>query len=111
MRVVELKEALKAKGLTTTGKKLDLVERLRLAMEPPNDDLHDHDMEEDEDEDDADDEEELYKVEKILKKRISKGQVQYLVKWDGWAPEFNSWLPKEDVGLPLIQMFESEHKK
>lgn len=39
MAVAELKEALKAKGLTTTGKKSDLVERLQLAMEPQDDDL------------------------------------------------------------------------
>ena len=34
MTVIELKKALKAKGLTTTGRKSDLVERLQLAMEP-----------------------------------------------------------------------------
>merc|ERR1739848_391674 len=39
MTVAELKEALKSKGLTTTGKKSDLVERLQLAMEPQDDDL------------------------------------------------------------------------
>jgi len=39
MTVVELKEALKAKGLTTSGKKQDLIDRLQLAMEPQDDDL------------------------------------------------------------------------
>ena len=39
MTVAELKDALKAKGLTTTGKKSDLVERLQLALEPQDDDL------------------------------------------------------------------------
>jgi len=33
MSVVELKKALKAKGLTTTGKKQDLIDRLQLAMD------------------------------------------------------------------------------
>ena len=111
MRVPELKEALKAKGLPTTGRKPDLVERLQLAMEPQDNDLLDDDngdvMEEDED----DDEEESFKVEKILKRRILKGKVQYLIKWDGWASEFNSWEPKENVGLPLIEVFESGRKK
>ena len=32
MSVVELKKALKAKGLTTTGKKQDLIDRLQLSM-------------------------------------------------------------------------------
>ena len=109
MTVTELKEALKAKGLTTTGRKSDLVERLQFAMEPQDNNLDD-DMEEDEEEDD-DEEEESFKVEKILKRRTLKGQVQYLIKWDGWAPEFNSWEPKENVGLPLIEKFESERKK
>ena len=107
MTVAELKEALKAKGLTTTGKKADLVQRLQLAMVPQDNDPYDDDMEEDEE----DDEEESFKVEKILKRRTLKGKVQYLIKWDGWASEFNSWEPKENVGLPLIEKFESEHKK
>ena len=114
MTVTELKEALRAKGLTTTGNKPDLVERLQLAMEEEDDDdpeeASEHALEEDDDED-ADDEEETFKVEKLLKTKTVKGQVYYLVKWEGWATEFNSWEPKENVGLPLIQKFESERKK
>ena len=113
MTVSELKEALKAKGLTTTGKKLDLVERLQLAVEEDDDDDNPEEaleaLEQDVDED-ADDEEETFKVEKLLKTKTVKGQVFYLVKWDGWAPEFNSWEPKENVGLPLIRKFEAEGK-
>ena len=116
MTVTELKKALKAKGLTTTGNKPDLVERLKLAIEKEEDD-DDHEeasanaLEEDSEDEDADDEEETFKVEKLLKTKIVKGQIFYLVKWDGWAPEFNTWEPKENVGLPLIELFESEQKK
>ena len=114
MTVSELKEALKAKGLTTTGKKLDLVERLQLAVEEDDDDDNPEEaleaLEQDVDED-ADDEEETFKVEKLLKTKTVRGQVFYLVKWDGWASEFNSWEPKENVGLPLIEKFESKIKK
>ena len=41
----------------------------------------------------------LYKIEEILKKRKKKkgGQVEVLVKWKGWPPKFNSWIPEEDV--------------
>ena len=115
MTVAELKEVLKAKGLTTTGKKSDLVERLQLAKEEEEADdnpeeASENALEEDDDED-ADDEEETFKVEKLLKTKTVKGKVFYLVKWDGWAPEFNTWEPKENVGLPLIELFESEQKK
>ena len=115
MTVVELKEALKAKGLTTTGKKSDLVERLQLAKEEEEDNDDDDPEEASEnalvEDEDADDEEETFKVEKLLKTKTVRGQVFYLVKWDGWSSEFNSWEPKENVGLPLIEKFESKIKK
>ena len=110
MTVAELKEALKAKGLTTKGNKPDLVERLQLAMETQDD--HSEEASENAlDDEDSDDDEETFKVEKLLKTKTVRGQAYYLVKWYGWAPEFNSWEPKENVGLPLIQKFESESKK
>ena len=35
----------------------------------------------------------VYEVEKILKKRNRGRNVQYLVKWLGYPSEFNSWVP------------------
>ena len=113
MTVAELKEVLKAKGLTTTGKKADLVERLQLAMETQDDDPEEpsENALEQHDEDSDDDDEETFRVENLLKSKTVKGQAYYLVKWYGWAPEFNSWEPKENVGLPLIRKFEIERQK
>ncbi|XP_057818524.1 chromo domain-containing protein LHP1 isoform X2 [Cryptomeria japonica] len=40
---------------------------------------------------------EYYEVESIRKKRIRKGQVQYLVKWRDWPESQNTWEPYENV--------------
>lgn len=57
-------------------------------------DSEDSDEEDSEDSEEEEEEEIEYEVENILKKRVSKGQVQYLVKWYGynemtWEPEKN----------------------
>lgn len=33
-----------------------------------------------------------YKIEKIIKKRINRGKVEYFVKFKGWSKKFNSWV-------------------
>ena len=44
-----------------------------------------------------------YQVEKILKTRTSrgakaiKGKKEYFIKWQGYGPEFNSWIPAENL--------------
>ena len=46
----------------------------------------------------------VYKIEKILKKRKRGRKVQYLVKWLGYPDSFNSWIFTSDVqkrGAPL----------
>ncbi|CAC5421901.1 unnamed protein product [Mytilus coruscus] len=40
---------------------------------------------------------ELFKIEKIMKKRRSAGKEQVLVKWLGWPSKFNSWVFKYSV--------------
>ena len=51
---------------------------------------------------------EAYKVEKIMKKKISKGKTQYLVKWVGYSMNESTWEPIEHLfGCPdLIEAFE-----
>ena len=39
----------------------------------------------------------VYRVEKILRKRKRKGVVEYLVKWKGYADKFNSWVSERDI--------------
>ena len=36
-------------------------------------------------------------VETILRKRKRKGVVEYLVKWKGYADNFNSWVSERDI--------------
>ena len=39
----------------------------------------------------------LYRVEKILKRKKVKGKEMVLVKWLGYSSTHNSWIPKENV--------------
>ena len=38
-----------------------------------------------------------YIVEKILDAKLVWGHVKYLVKWEGYSDEYNSWEPMSDV--------------
>lgn len=34
----------------------------------------------------------LYAVEKIVDKRIKpNGSIEYLIKWEGYSPKYNTW--------------------
>eukprot|EP00802_Teleaulax_amphioxeia_P018285 Tamp_18476.p1 GENE.Tamp_18476~~Tamp_18476.p1 ORF type:complete len:208 (-),score=36.73 Tamp_18476:698-1276(-) len=49
-------------------------------------------------------------VDKILKKRVDKGKVKYLVSWEGYGAADNTWEPAETLAqdVPtLIQSFEN----
>ena len=39
----------------------------------------------------------LYRVEKTLKRKKVKGKEMVLVKWLGYSSKHNSWIPKEDI--------------
>lgn len=40
----------------------------------------------------------VYRVEKILRKRKRNGAVEYLVKWKGYQdPKFSSWVSERDI--------------
>ena len=41
----------------------------------------------------------VYEVEKILKKRGRGRNVQYLVKWLGYPNKFNSWVSASEINL------------
>ncbi|KAE9611147.1 putative chromatin remodeling & transcriptional activation CHROMO-DOMAIN family [Lupinus albus] len=51
---------------------------------------------------------EMYPVQAIRRKRIRKGQVQYLVKWLGWPESANTWEPLEHLSYvpDIIEAFE-----
>ena len=44
--------------------------------------------------------EEHYVVEWILDSRFMRGCLQFLVKWEGYRYEENSWVPEQDVTAP-----------
>ena len=42
-------------------------------------------------------EKEVYRISKILKTRTIKGKKEYLIRWYGYDPSFDSWIPREAV--------------
>ncbi|XP_028755652.1 chromo domain protein LHP1 [Neltuma alba] len=57
-------------------------------------------------------EDDFYEVETIRRKRIRKGQLQYLVKWRDWPETANTWEPLENLkSVPdVIDAFEKSLK-
>ncbi|XP_004071730.1 E3 SUMO-protein ligase CBX4 [Oryzias latipes] len=46
--------------------------------------------------------EHVFAVEGIEKKRLRKGKIEYLVKWRGWSPKYNTWEPEENILDPRL---------
>ena len=40
---------------------------------------------------------EIFLIEKILRKRQRNGQTEYLVKWQGYPKKFNQWINQSDL--------------
>jgi len=59
--------------------------------------------------DESDDDEEEYKVEEILEKKLNKrGKTSYLIKWAGYDDSYNSWEPFEGLKhLSVIRDYEA----
>ena len=47
--------------------------------------------------------EEVYIMEKILDKRISSsGKLEYLIAWENFGPEDNTWEPQSNIFCPVM---------
>ncbi|XP_008436114.1 chromobox protein homolog 7 isoform X2 [Poecilia reticulata] len=56
--------------------------------------------------------EQVFAVESILKKRLRKGNVEYLLKWKGWPPKYSTWEPEEHIlDRRLVQAFEDKEER
>lgn len=56
--------------------------------------------------------ERVFAAECILRKRIRKSRLEYLVKWKGWSPKYNTWEPEQNIlDNRLIESFEESIKK
>eukprot|EP00007_Cunea_sp_BSH-02190019_P008353 CAMPEP_0174241498 /NCGR_PEP_ID=MMETSP0417-20130205/23548_1 /TAXON_ID=242541 /ORGANISM="Mayorella sp, Strain BSH-02190019" /LENGTH=210 /DNA_ID=CAMNT_0015320745 /DNA_START=64 /DNA_END=693 /DNA_ORIENTATION=+ len=55
---------------------------------------------------------ETFVVEKVVDKRTFKGELQYLLKWEGYSSDDNTWEPASGLNCPkLVAAFEKEHAK
>ncbi|XP_061086501.1 chromobox protein homolog 7 [Conger conger] len=56
--------------------------------------------------------EQVFAVESITKKRVRKGNVEYLLKWKGWPPKYSTWEPEEHILDPrLVLAYEEKEQK
>uniref|UniRef100_A0AAY4AIQ7 Chromo domain-containing protein n=1 Tax=Denticeps clupeoides TaxID=299321 RepID=A0AAY4AIQ7_9TELE len=56
--------------------------------------------------------EHVFAVESIEKRRIRKGRLEYLVKWRGWSPKYNTWEPEENILDPrLLVAFQNRERQ
>ncbi|XP_058497656.1 E3 SUMO-protein ligase CBX4-like [Solea solea] len=54
----------------------------------------------------------VFAVESIEKKRSRKGRLEYLVKWRGWSPKYNTWEPEENILDPrLLDAFQDRERQ
>ncbi|XP_032393608.1 chromobox homolog 7a isoform X1 [Etheostoma spectabile] len=54
----------------------------------------------------------VFAVESITKKRVRKGNVEYLLKWQGWPPKYSTWEPEENILDPrLVLAYEENQEK
>lgn len=56
--------------------------------------------------------EQVFAVESIIKKRVRKGHVEYLLKWKGWPPKYSTWEPEEHILDPrLVLAYEEKEQR
>ncbi|XP_071797450.1 uncharacterized protein [Asterias amurensis] len=54
----------------------------------------------------------VYIADSIRKTRWRKGKQEYLVKWKGWSPKFNTWEPETNIlDVTLIKLYEQRKER
>ncbi|GMI78987.1 LIKE HETEROCHROMATIN PROTEIN 1, TERMINAL FLOWER 2 [Hibiscus trionum] len=82
-------------------------------VEGPEEKNEEEEVDDDEEEEEGDEQEEdnddgeeehrtklddgFYEIEAIRRKRVRKGELQYLIKWRGWPETSNTWEPLENL--------------
>ena len=57
-------------------------------------------------------EDDVYIVEKILKKKRNEdGEIRYLVKWDGYESSENTWEPKSAIPRFILKFYEQDSSR
>ena len=39
----------------------------------------------------------IFRIEKVLKKHTKNKKTEYLVRWSGYGPDFDSWIQSSDI--------------
>ncbi|XP_077315748.1 chromobox protein homolog 8 [Lithobates pipiens] len=56
--------------------------------------------------------ERVFAAESLLKRRIRKGRMEYLVKWKGWSQKYSTWEPEENIlDARLVSAFEDRERE
>ncbi|KAM6951093.1 chromobox protein homolog 7 [Aplochiton taeniatus] len=56
--------------------------------------------------------EQVFAVESVIKKRVKKGNVEYLLKWKGWPLKYSTWEPEEHIlDRRLVQAYEEKEQR
>ncbi|XP_029455036.1 chromobox protein homolog 8 [Rhinatrema bivittatum] len=56
--------------------------------------------------------ERVFAAESLLKRRIRRGRMEYLVKWKGWSQKYSTWEPEENIlDARLVAAFEERERE
>ncbi|KAG5832888.1 chromobox protein homolog 8a [Anguilla anguilla] len=56
--------------------------------------------------------ERVFAAESIIKRRIRRGRMEYLVKWKGWSQKYSTWEPEENIlDARLFAAFEERERE
>ena len=56
--------------------------------------------------------ERVFAAECIMKKRVRRHKMEYLVKWKGWSHKYNTWEPEENIlDQRLLDAFNRQKKR